>query len=256
MPKSKAAAGIPKLAGFERIKYHGLTLTGLTSRVYSAYFGQPKRIIDAYNVLYCRGKEKPLSTGRISIATSQLVDANYLDLYQIESSNWPLLAANLLPLHELFEIRKVRLNDSDQKRLQASLVPNYEAAARFGITEEEASGKAEFVPSPFKIKAYLNSVATLALITLFKQQQPEFKEERELLRRIKAKTYGLADQKDEAAADFAKIENFSSDLVLNTRVSLKEGEEPANILLFKIARLIHEPAEVKKIEEEVIELFE
>ncbi|HLC48753.1 MAG TPA: hypothetical protein VJI13_06775, partial [Candidatus Norongarragalinales archaeon] len=244
MTKRGLAAKIPKIEDFERIKYQNLTLSGLTARAYSAYFGTPKRIIDVFNTLYCRGKEKIPSTGRISIASSQLVSANYLDLYQVEGSNWPLMAANLSPLHEMFEMRRARLDEDEKRRLERALTPDYEAAERFGMTEEEARGKAEYVPSPIKIQRYLNSASTLALLSLAKQQAPEFKEEREMLRRIKERGLGQAERKEEVVEeDLGSISAFSMDLALKTRVAIKGGEEPRNILFFKIVRLNHERRE-------------
>ncbi|MEK6953647.1 MAG: hypothetical protein AABX01_01460 [Candidatus Micrarchaeota archaeon] len=261
MAKSKVNIGLPKIEGFERVKYHGLADYGLSARVYSAYFGRPKRILDAFNILYCRGREKTPSTGRISLISKQLVDANYLDLYKIERSNWPLMASNLNPLYEKFQLAKVRLNDADRGMLEKALIGDYEASLRFGISDDEAQGKEEFIPSTTKMQRHLNSVATLALLSLARQQQPDFKEERELLRRIKAKTYGASQKALDGAGelqgeDIISIEGFAGSLALSTRVEMKEGEEPSNMLLFKIIRLMHMQKEAQAIEGAIVALFE
>lgn len=257
MPNRKPHAGVPKLEAFDRIIYQNLTVSGLSARVYSAYFGSPKRIIDAFDLLYCRGKEKKPSTGRISNATHLLLKANCLDLFKIEKSNWPLLLANLEPLYFLFEEKKIRLLDRDKKTLQKALIGTPELSSRFGITTEEAQGQEEFIPSPLKMKTYLNSAATMALVDLFKQQAPDFKEERALLRRIKQKTQGIEDKQGGGAqSDIGDIANFSSDLALNTRVSIKEGEDASGILLFKILRLMHDLSQSSVIEAESFALFE
>ncbi|MFH1257443.1 MAG: hypothetical protein V1658_00740, partial [Candidatus Micrarchaeota archaeon] len=250
MAVRKPKAGVPKIEGFERVKYHGLVTSGLPARAYAAYFGKPKRIIDAYKILYMREKQTSANTGRISNITSQLVNANYLDLYKVESSNWPLLTSNLLPLFEQFELRKIRLNEGDRKTLQAALVPNFDSGLRFGINEEEAFGKEEFKPPILKMQTYLNSAASLALISLFKQGAPEFKEERELLRRIKEKAYGATGKAgEEEAFSIGDMANFASDMVLKTRVGIKEGEAVRNLMLFKIIRFNHDELVVKKMEE-------
>lgn len=257
MARKRPLGKVPIIDGFERIKYQNLAHFGLAARVYSAYFGAPKRIIDVYNLLYCRGKQKPPSTGRISGATSQLVAMNYLDLYQVESSNWPLMASNLEPLYESFALKRSRIDDEDRKMLEAALIPTSEAAERFAITEEEANGKVDFVPSPIKLERYLNSSATLALLSLARQQQPDFKEERALLSRLKARTYGVADSQDEIAKeDISAPEAFAAELALKARAGLKGGDEPRFILLFKIIRLVHGQKEADRLEENVISLFE
>ncbi len=255
MASGKKRARIPKIEGFERIKYQHLTLSGLTARAYSAYFGTPRRIIDAYSILYCRGQEKSVNTGRISNATTLLVNANYLDMFKVERSNWPLLCANLQPLYELFYQKGVKLDAEDRRRLFDALLGTPKAAERFGITDEEALGKAEFIPSPLKMQSYLNSASTFGLLSLYKQQQPQFKEEREMLRRIKQKAYGASSEEKEERANPAILENFSADLALNAKASLKTGDEPSEILLFKIIRLNHEKPIALKIEEEAASLF-
>ncbi|MFH1750846.1 MAG: hypothetical protein ABH863_04155 [Candidatus Micrarchaeota archaeon] len=257
MAKKRPSTALPKIEGFERIKYQGPALSGLSSRVYSSYMGKPRRIIDAYNLLYCRGKQKMPSTGRISNATRELLEANFLDLYQTEGSNWPLYSANLEPLFGLFQARKIRLDDKERKKLSKALVPDYESAERFGISEDEAQGKSEYVPSPLKMLRYLNSASMLALLSLARQQQPDFKEERELLSRIKSRTMGLTEKKDEIREeDLSTIGAFSDDLALKARVGLKSGEDPRSLLFFKLLRLEHEPTEADAIEAEILALFE
>ncbi|MBI5224756.1 hypothetical protein HY989_02710 [Candidatus Micrarchaeota archaeon] len=258
MPKIKERAGVPKIEGFERVKYHDLALGGLSARVYSAYFGRPKKIIDAFSILYGRGKPKG-NTGRISKATGMLLDANYLDLYKVEKSNWPLLHANLLPLYQMFEKRKARLNEGDRKIVESALIGTPEDAQRFAITADEAQGIVEFIPAPIKMQAYLNSAGTLALLALFKQQAPQFKEEMALLRRIKEKTYGLGKIAPEEMAESQNMGimlNFVDDLVLKTRVGIKEGEDLKNLLIFKIAKLSHAPEVELNFEEQVEKLFQ
>jgi hypothetical protein len=255
MPSFKPASKLPKIEGFERIKYQDLAISGLPARVYSAYFGRPKRIIDAFKILYCRGKDRPSNTGRISMATTKLIEANYVDLYKIERSNWPLLCANLQPLYGLFIKKKIRTNEEDRKWLEKALIPNFEASERFGITEEEAIGSIEFVPSLMKITAHLNSAISMALLSLAKAQQPDFKEERELLRRIKARTVGN-EETGVLEMDISSVNAFADDLTLKTRVAIKGGEDPTNILFFKLVRLLHEKEHADKIEEDVFTLFE
>ncbi|MEK6843374.1 MAG: hypothetical protein AABY04_02710 [Candidatus Micrarchaeota archaeon] len=258
MPKIKKRAGLPKIEGFERVKYHELALGGLCARVYSAYFGKPKRIIDAFSILYGRGKPKG-NTGRISKATEMLLDASYLDLYKVERSNWPLLHANLLPLYQMFDRKKARLNEEDRKIVESALIGNSQDAKRWEITAEEALGKVEFASAPMKMQYYLNSAGTLALLALFKQQAPQFKEEMALLRRIKEKTYGLGKVAPEEMAESQNMgimQNFVDDIVLKTRVGIKEGEELKNLLIFKIAKLSHAPEVELNFEEQVEKLFQ
>ncbi len=256
MRKKRLKANLPTIEGFSHIKYQTPALSGLTARVYAAFIGKPKRIIDVYDLLYCRDKKKTPNTGRISEATSQLLQINYLDLYQTETSNWPLLASNLLPLEEMFGAKRVRINESDRKSLHQLLMPDYEQAERFAISEDEASGKIEFIPSPLKMQTYLNSLATMALISLSKQQQPEFKEERELLRRIRQRTYGVTEEKKTEAQQPLSPKEIASDLALKARVSIKGGEEPRNIFLLKLIHLSTYPEIAENIEEEVFSLFE
>lgn len=260
MAKKGVSAAIPKLEGFARVSYQSPAFSGLTARVYSAFFGEPRKIIDAYNILYCRGMQRTPSTGRISLSTSALIEAGYLDRYKIETSNWPLFSSNLLPLYEFFERRQVRLNDADRETLEAALIPDGDAAARFGISQEEAQGKEEFIPSPLKLTAHLNSALTHALLTLCKQQQPQFEAERKLLERIKKRAYGVSEKEREEGRlekpDLRSLEAFSDDLVLKTRSSMKEGEEPRNILLFKLLRLLHAKDNAQIIEELFLSVLE
>lgn len=244
---ANADAPVPKYK--PRVKA-SLAETGVTAKVYAAYFGAWRKITDVYREVYS-GEAKQVNTGRISEATKALLQSGLLEKREQEA-RWPLYRASLEWLFQEFAEKRAALQEEEKKALVRVLFPPTDAykekGPSFSLSAEEASGKKPFVPTPHKIRDFLHASVALALFLLGnpKQGLPE-PAVSSTLDRIK-RNLSLYEQNPKlgqkgGSAELAEgpiVESFASFLLVRYKTALRDREPYRNTLLYKLVNALYD----------------
>jgi hypothetical protein len=254
--KSKRAA---KAFGFKDLHYKSTA-----TKVYAAFFGRWRRIIDAYRVVY--GKRRG-NTGRISVVARKLAEAGFL-VSKKTGRVWPLWTASMKPFYDEFKSKQIKLTADDKNRIETMFFGNKKISASLALEEEETKGKKTFVPTLAKMRAFLDAVVMLALYYFGNREQHYSNEMNRVMLSVVKKRIESAkpEQKEKERGEIPPTveETFKPDteekwiqfqaisIVLNARAELADFKKPKEILLFKLIQFLFEPHYAREIIEKVV----